>query len=207
MRRISRAAVLFVFVGAAVVTVAIKAAEPLLLVRTSFEPADVIVVPGGDGPRRAWRAAEIYRAGAAPLVLVTGFGDCGDIRDLMVRDGVPADVIQVECAALSTWENATFSAPLLATMGARRAILVTSWFHSRRALATFRRVMPRLRLISTPAEPTQSFWDVLRSDEGPAVMKEYAKIGWYFVRYGVNSMQPDDICREASADKAQINIV
>jgi uncharacterized SAM-binding protein YcdF (DUF218 family) len=169
----------------AVFFLAIEEAEPLLTVRTPVEAADVIVVLGGDGPRRAWRAAEIYRTGVAPRVLVTGAGDCAGIRDLMVQAGVPAGSIELECASHTTWENAVFSTPLLAAMDARRAILVTSWFHTRRALATFALVMPQIDWMSAPVEPSGSIWQILGGDDGPAVAKEYAKIGWYSVRYGI----------------------
>ena len=170
---------------AGLVVTALAAAEPILLVRTPDATADVIVVLGGDGPRRAWRAAEIYRTGAAPQVLVTGAGDCTGIRDLMVQAGVAADAIRLECASHSTWENAVFSAPLLAAMGARRAIIVTSWFHTRRALATFARVMPQMEWMSMPVEPVGSIWEMLEGQDGSAIVKEYAKIAWYSARYGV----------------------
>jgi uncharacterized SAM-binding protein YcdF (DUF218 family) len=185
VRRICVAIMLAVLASSAAVAVAFKAAEPLLLVRTSVEPADVIVVLGGDGPDRARQAARLYRKGAAPRVLVTGIGDCESIRRYMVDSGVPRDVIQVECASRSTWENAVFSAPLLAAMGARRAILVTTWFHTRRALACFRQVVPQLEWMSAPVERGQSYRQMLRSHRGVSVLEEYVKIGWYSLRYGV----------------------
>ena len=117
---------------------AMALAEPILTVHTPVFAADVIVVPGGDGPLRAARAAALYHTRAAPRVLVTGSGDCLGIRDLMVAANVPGAEITVECAARDTWENATRSAPLLNGMNARSAILVTNWFHSRRALGCFR---------------------------------------------------------------------
>jgi uncharacterized SAM-binding protein YcdF (DUF218 family) len=187
IRRISAAILLVLLVGGAAVAAAFKAAEPLLIVRTAVEPADVIVVLGGDGPSRAWRAAALYREGLAPRVLVTGIGDCGSIRDLMVQSGVPPEVIETECAARSTWENARFSAPMLTAMGARRAILVTSWFHTRRALACFRQVMPQLEWMSVPVERSEAYRRMVQSHRGAMVLAEYVKIGWYFLRHGVDA--------------------
>ena len=135
---------------------AMAVAEPLLTVHTPVSAADVIVVPGGDGPVRAARAAALYHARAAPRVLVTGSGDCLDIRDLMVAANVPRAEITVECTARDTWENATRSAPLLNGMNARSAILVTNWFHSRRALGCFRAAAPEIVWMSAPVERDKS---------------------------------------------------
>jgi uncharacterized SAM-binding protein YcdF (DUF218 family) len=177
---------LAVLVSGAAVAAAFKASEPLLLVRTSVEPADVIVVLGGDGPSRARQAASLYREGAAPRVLVTGIGDCENIRRYMVDAGVPWGVIQVQCAARNTWENAVFSAPLLAAMGARRAILVTTWFHTRRALACFRQVVPQMEWMSVPVERKEAYREMMLGNQrGRMVLAEYLKIGWYSLRYGV----------------------
>ena len=187
VRRISSAILLTMLVVIGVVVGAFKAAEPLLVVRTSLEPADVIVVLGGDGPSRARRAAALYRGGAAPKVLVTGIDDCRSIRDYMVDGGVPADAIQIECASRSTWENAVFSAPLLAAMGARSAILVTSWFHTRRALAVFQQVLPEIEWMSAPVERGESYRHMIRNGGGLMVLAEYAKIGWYYLRYDVRA--------------------
>lgn len=180
------AALLFA-IGLMLPALAVKAAGTLLLVRTPVEPADLMVVLGGDGPARASRAVEAYRAGLAPQVLVTGTGDCLSIRDAMVEGGVDAGAIDVECSSANTWENARFSAPLVAAAGPRRAILVTSWFHTRRALAIFRQVMPDVDWMSVPVEPEGTVWEMMDSPYGAAIIGEYIKIPWYLVRYGVDS--------------------
>lgn len=161
------------------------AAEPLLLVRSPPGRADVIVVLGGDGPRRAWRAAALYRAGVAPRVLVVGDGDCTAIRDIMVQSGVPAGAFTLECASRNTWENAAFAAPILARMGAQRVVLVTSWFHTRRALACFRQAAPHLGFLSAPVPPDPLLWRMAVDPNGSRILLEYVKIGWYALRYGV----------------------
>ncbi len=75
---------------------------------------------------------------------------------------MPREAIQIECAAQNTWENAEFSAPILTAMGARRAILVTSWYHTRRALACFRLVLPQLEWMSAPVERSESYRQMIR---------------------------------------------
>lgn len=90
---------------------------------------------------RIGKAAELYRKGAAPLILCTG----GAVRnthieaDVMARElvrlGVPEDRILRETAARSTWENLLFSREILRESGLRTAVLVTSRWHLRRASA------------------------------------------------------------------------
>jgi uncharacterized SAM-binding protein YcdF (DUF218 family) len=174
---------------------ALYAAEPLFAMRTPVRAADVIVVLGGDGPARATRAAAVYRqiAGARPRVLVTGDADCLDIARLMIGDGVPPDRITVECASRNTWENATFSRPLLAKMGAESGILVTSWFHMRRAVGCFRAVNPAIDWGLAPVERRRPPWEIAWDMEGAAAAKEYLKVPWYALRYGLPTALADGL--------------
>jgi uncharacterized SAM-binding protein YcdF (DUF218 family) len=166
---------------------ALAAAGPLFERRTPITPVDVIVVLGGDGPSRAAKAAAVYRsiAPAGPRVLISGEGDCVDIAKLMIDDGVPSRRITVECASRNTWENAKFSTPLLEKMGARSAILVTSWFHVRRAMSCFRAFNPQIRWGSAPVERRRPLWEIAWDIEGFETAKEYLKVAWYVVRYGL----------------------
>ncbi len=170
---------------------ALVSAGSLLVVEDPPAQADVIVVLGGDGPPRALQAATLWHEGKAPLVLVTGYGDCDFIRDVLVRSGVDVAAISTECLSLSTWENATFAQPILTEMGAKRAILVTSWFHSRRAVKRFRFVMPQIQWISLPAQRTVSLWRLAFDADGVQVFKEYAKALFYDIRSSfVRDMPP-----------------
>lgn len=182
------------FAGAAAL---VLAADALLAVRTPLPPSDAVVVLGGDGPRRAAKAAALFRQGVAPRILVTGDGDCLSIREDLVRRGVPARAVEVECLSRNTMENAAFSAPVLARMQARRVVLVTSWFHMRRALACFEAAAPGLALLAAPVEPEGGPLDRLVDPDAPRVAAEYAKIGWYALRYGV--LPFPEIARDAAA--------
>lgn len=62
----------------------------------------------------------------------------GAMRNALVMLGVPASRILVEGQSLSTRDEAMLTAPLLRSIGATHVILVTSDFHMRRSLATFR---------------------------------------------------------------------
>nr|WP_249729683.1 YdcF family protein [Chelatococcus sp. YT9] len=162
------------------------AAERLLTVRSNADRVDAIVVLGGDGPRRAYRAAALYRAGVAPQVMIAGDGDCGFIRQMMIDRGVPASAIQVECQSRNTWENALFSVPMLVQAKVRRAVIVTSWFHSRRALACFRAVAPQIAFASSPVEPEWPSWRLVEDPDSGRILLEYVKVAWYMLRYGVD---------------------
>jgi uncharacterized SAM-binding protein YcdF (DUF218 family) len=167
---------------------AVAAAKDLLLVQTELQRADVIVVLGGDGPSRAAKAAVLYHARFSDRILVSGDGDCRDIRQLLVDAGVPAQAIDVECRSRTTFENASFSMQALAPALPRSAIVVTSWFHTRRALACFEKVAPGVRWMAAPAKSGEPFWRVMWEPDGMAIAKEYVKIGWYVVRHAVPLM-------------------
>lgn len=121
---------------------------------------DVVVVLGGGieppspgHPRpelhaatdRVWFGAQLYRAGRAPRVLLSGGADpqrytaseAAAMRELMLDLGVPAEAIVLEERSRNTRENARFSAPLLRERGASRILLVTSALHMPRALPLF----------------------------------------------------------------------
>ncbi|CAH1668137.1 YdcF family protein [Chelatococcus asaccharovorans] len=162
------------------------AAERLLTVRSDLGRVDAIVVLGGDGPRRAYRAASLYRAGVAPNVIIAGDGDCTFIRQMMIESGVPSGVIRMECQSRNTWENARFSLPMLIEAKVRRAVIVTSWFHSRRALACFRAVAPWVAFASAPVEPEWSSWRLMEDPDSGRILLEYMKVAWYILRYGID---------------------
>jgi uncharacterized SAM-binding protein YcdF (DUF218 family) len=124
--------------------------------------ADAIVVLGGylhtpgtqhpegeftEAADRLWMGAKLYRAGKAPLVLLTGgvvkvLGEEGgsegvSARDILLQWSVPPDAILLEQQSQNTRENASFSAGILTAKGAKRLLLVTSASHMPRAMAIF----------------------------------------------------------------------
>lgn len=171
------AVLLAVFLAVAYL-VATVAAERFLAVYHAPAPADAIVVLGGDGPPRAARAAELWRDGFAPRIIVAGDGDCALIRTAMIHDGVDPAAIGIECRSRNTWENALNAGVLLNDIRPKTSLIVTSWYHSARALRSFETICPGIQWVSVPAEKR----DTVSAHDTWAVMIEYAKTLVYYVR-------------------------
>lgn len=92
---------------------------------------------------RAQKAAELYLAGRAPLIVFSG-GSSGALpseasiaRDLAVAAGVPASACLVEDQSHSTHQNAELTVPLLRERGIDEVLLVSDGYHLPRAQAQF----------------------------------------------------------------------
>lgn len=147
--------------------------------------ADAIIVLGGGWNERAERAAELYREQAAPLVIVSGRGDCETNRSVLIQDGVPLEAITLECNSATTRENALFTIPILKQKGAHNVIIVTTWYHSRRALACFRHYAPELNFYSRPSFYAADRSEWTRKALSPYIRREFIKLPGYWVVYGV----------------------
>ena len=161
----------------------------MLVVRHKPRAADVIVILGGESRSRVDKAVELYRRGYAPRVLVTGRNEETLIVKRLVASGVPGNAIWLEPAAESTFENARFTAPILRQWNARTVLLVTSWFHSRRAAVVFEGASESIDFLSIPTE-TATFEQITRDKwlRGYVLM-EYVKIAGYWGRYGISPLR------------------
>ncbi len=157
-------------------------AFPQFFLRVSHEPrsCDAIVLLGGAPGERDPVAADLYRRGFSQLIVITGRGDCLDNARLLAARGVPTNALLIDCDARTTQENAEAVSLLLRGRGVTNVILVTSWFHSRRSLATFRRFAPELRARCVVSEPRHALRNQL-----PFVAAEYLKTVVYALRWGV----------------------
>ena len=131
-------------------------AQPLEAVPT----AQAIVVLGGaigapvlgglyadlsDASDRVWHAARLYKAGKAPVLVLSGgtnpavnrTSEADAMQGFLLDMGVPASAMLLEGASRTTQENARFSAAMLQQRGITRVLLVTSALHMPRALAIF----------------------------------------------------------------------
>jgi uncharacterized SAM-binding protein YcdF (DUF218 family) len=78
-----------------------------------------------------------WKAGRAPRLLMTGAVEARAMKRRAVELGVPDDAVLVETRALTTRENALFSAQILGSRA--RVLIVTQAYHRPRAVAAFRR--------------------------------------------------------------------
>jgi uncharacterized SAM-binding protein YcdF (DUF218 family) len=157
----------------------------VLCVDSGDVQADALVVLGGGSYERPGRAAELFRSGAAPTIIVSGAGDFAVNQGILESAGVPLRAIEVESKSRSTRENAQFSIPLLRALGARRVIIVTSWYHSRRALQTFEHYAPDLQFYSRPGYYAYDSRQWSRTGISGFIPGEYMKLAGYWVCYGV----------------------
>ena len=192
-------------------------ASVLLVVDSGAQPADALVVLGGEPWTRPTRGAEVYHEVKAemlkgetksptssvsefqhlsisafqnfPLVIVSGNGDCQDVRRQMAAKGVPTSAIETECESRSTQENALFSVKLLRAHHATNVVLVTSWDHSRRTLACFRMAAPEIHFFARPTVCPPAGVRHPDSYIVKRVFQEYAKIVYYRIFYGVSSFK------------------
>ena len=156
------------------------------------EPADIIVVLGGDfwGPR-VLKGAELGARGFAPRVLISGppYGSQSEsdlaIRFLVEKGYAKELFLGFPHQAKSTIDEARVLGPELRRLGVRKAILVTRASHSRRASLVFRLYCPEARFVSVPAVDefqARQWWSDERSRR--LCWKEWCKIaGTVMLRY------------------------
>ena len=135
-------------------------------------PADAIVVfaggvgesgqAGGGYQERLGRAIELYRAGWAPrLVISSGFvfafKEAEVMRGLAIANGVAPSDIALETRAANTHENVIFTNDILKQRGWRRILIVSSPYHMRRALLTWRKAAPEVDVQPEPPRSSQFY--------------------------------------------------
>lgn len=121
-------------------------------------PADAIVVLGGGRRTQAREyggdtlnsyslerlryAARLHHATHLPILATGGMPGGGSVSESALMRKVSTEELHtpvrwIEEAALTTWDNARFSAPILKKAGVKRILLVTDAAHLRRAAPLF----------------------------------------------------------------------
>ena len=131
-------------------------------VQHALAPSDCIIALGSHDTRVAERAADVFLAGWAPLLVCSGQlgsltsgmwerSEAAIFADIAAGRGVPRERILVEDRSTNTGENVAFSRQLLAEKGhaPRRAIAVQKPYMERRTLATFEARWPELEVVVT----------------------------------------------------------
>jgi len=182
------------------------AAGEALIVRAPLANADVIVVLSGSSAyvERTTRAAELFREGRAPLLVLTDDHTQGGwsnalqrnpyfverATDELIREGVPSGRIRVvPGGASSTHAEASILKQYAVTQGIRSILVVTSAYHSRRALRSLRQSFAGtgttigMEPVPPGSEtPSTAFW-WLRSEGWRNVGGEYVKLIYYWFKY------------------------
>jgi uncharacterized SAM-binding protein YcdF (DUF218 family) len=130
-----------------------------LVVSEAPEKADIAVVLAGDAAgNRVLKAGELVREGYAPQALVSGpagvygFFECDLAIQYAEKKGFPASYfIAFPNRTRSTKEEAAAVVPELRRRGVHTVLLVTSNYHTRRALGIYRTTAPDIRFISIAA--------------------------------------------------------
>ena len=168
-----------------------------LSVRHEPKVVDAIVVFSGDGEssyinqsyqRRAVDAIKYFKSGYAPLIILSSgkdqtFSEVEIIRSLLINRGVPEHAIKIlNKYPRSTFENVILVKNMLMEHRIKSILLITSPYHSRRALWVWRKAMPDLVLLApavvdTPKASLQWGGTV---DQIKVICYEYAAIVYYW---------------------------
>jgi uncharacterized SAM-binding protein YcdF (DUF218 family) len=177
-----------------------------LIVNADLPGADAIVVMSGSSTylERTHKAAELYREGRAPLVVLTDDQTRGGwsseqqrnpyfverAHEELTRQGVPPDRIRVAPGvAASTRDEALILRDYAAAQRFRSVLVVTSAYHSRRALRTLRQAFDgtgtQIGIAPVPPgeqTPSPMFW-WLHVQGWRSVAGEYVKLVYYWLRF------------------------
>ena len=161
--------------------------------RDERRPADAIVVLGAaeyDGrPSPVFRArldhaVSLYRAGLAPVLVVTGGKAAGDrtteaavARDFAIAQGVPAASILVEDRGRTTLESLRTVGGMLRDRGARNVLFVSDRTHMLRVL----RIARDQGLTSFGSPTTTSPIDADLTSRADATLHELGALAFYFL--------------------------
>lgn len=173
-----------------------------LVVSAPLASADAIAVLSGSSAyvERTQKAAQLYREGRAPLVLLTDDHTRGGwssaqqrnpyfverATDELIKAGVPADRIRiVPGVAASTRDEALLLRDYAVAQRLQSVVVVTSSYHSRRALQTiagaFAGTGKTIGLDPALSSPAAFWW--LRRDGWRTIGGEYVKLIYYWFKY------------------------
>jgi uncharacterized SAM-binding protein YcdF (DUF218 family) len=177
-------------------------AADVLIVNDAPHPADIIFLLNGDFNTRPVRAAELYKQGLAPRVVIARAESGAAVKlglipnetdisvGVMKRLGVPAEaitILPVTGGVTSTFDEARVLRDYVEENQVSRIILVTSEFHSRRAKWIFERELTGLHLSLEMAAVPYSTFDRTNwwtNENGLITLNnEYIKFIFYYIKY------------------------
>jgi uncharacterized SAM-binding protein YcdF (DUF218 family)/glycosyltransferase involved in cell wall biosynthesis len=170
-----------------------------LAVRHDPKVVDAIVVFSGDGEsnyinqsyqRRTLDAIRYFKDGYAPLIILSSgkdqtFSEVEIIRSLLINRGVPQQAIIIfDKYPRSTHENVELVKNTLKEYGIKSILMITSPYHSRRALWVWRKEMPELMVLAPPVvdTPSQKMEWITNGNQIKIIVYEYIAIIYYWYR-------------------------
>jgi uncharacterized SAM-binding protein YcdF (DUF218 family) len=176
-----------------------------LIVNAPLPSADAIVVFSGSSAylERTQKAAQLYGQGRAPLVLLTNDHTRGGwsnalqrnpyfverATEELIKGGVPANNIRIiPGLATSTHDEALLLKDYALTQSLRSVLVVTSAYHSRRALRSVRQlfngtgVTVGLEPAGVGSATSSALW-WLQFEGWRTVGAEYVKLAYYWIKY------------------------
>lgn len=124
--------------------------------------ADAIVVFGGHGEvgytnsgyqRRTLEAVSLYKAGYAPLLIVSSsvqhtVSEADVMKAMILAEGVPSEAIILDRHAKNTFMNVEIVKRMLKERRVKSILLVTAPYHTRRALMTWEKNAPDIKVVA-----------------------------------------------------------
>ena len=177
-----------------------------LIVEKPLAHADAILVLAGSSvyQERTRRAAEIYKQGVAPKIVLTDDGTKGGwskiekrnppfvelARDVLIAEGIPVEAIEIiKPSDSGTIHEAQITIEKARQENWKTILLVTSAYHTRRALWAFEKVSDSDKLqfgiVAAPVgvqTPSPDYW-WFSSHGWSFVAGEYVKGCYYWLYY------------------------
>ena len=163
------------------------------------EKADIIFIPGNGYSQMAEKAAALYGENYASFVLPSGkysitVGKFGGVlsgqeryngnyrtewdflKDVLIKNHVPDEVILKEDQATFTWENAKNSRIVTDQnkLVIQKAILCCRNVHARRSLMYYQKSFPEAKIFVSPS-----------------VIGNITKENWYTTKYGIDAVNAE----------------
>lgn len=151
--------------------------------------ADAIVaITGGQG--RLEEALKLFRSGKARYLILSGVDASAALKDIFFMETwkkrrLPPGII-LERRSANTYENALETKGIAEALGLKSLILVTSLYHMKRALYTFKRIIPGMKVCSYTVESKnfkREWWKDSRSIY--ILLTEFIKFYWYRLSLGI----------------------
>ncbi len=177
-----------------------RAAGFLVVANDPLQPADVLFVLNGDYNTRPFRAADLYRQGLAPAVVIAQSAN-QPVQNLgllqnetsiavaaMEKLGIPSEkIVVLPGGVTSTYDEALALRRYVQEKGLHTVILVTSAFHTRRARWIISKELAGLGVTLQVSPVPYGGFDAAnwwKSEDGlVTVNNEYVKLLYYYWKY------------------------